>query len=143
LRNDSFKQFIVELNGPVISASVERLHLKNAASDHMLILFKYFENKKGLLVVDEYEIKRKKYVNIFAGSINEPNKIFCIACTELIISINSTTMGRLIFDALETININLSNLVMIIFDAASYMIKTVKNIKESIPHISRVKYMAH
>ena len=105
--------------------------------------FQIFPKQVYFLVVDKSEIKKYEYFNVLAATIDNPNEIYLIVCIQLIHNINSTVIIILSSNALEKYNIERHQLLMIISDAASYMIKAMKGLNQDWHKIQHAKCLAH
>jgi len=89
------------------------------------------------------KLKKYKYFNVLATTIDNPNVIYLIDCIQLIHNINLTVVIKLISDALEKYNIERHQLLMIMSDAASCMIKAMKDLNQDWHKILHEKFLAH
>jgi hypothetical protein len=125
------------------SASNARLITDKLSKKHIKDLYEYFYGEKIFVVVDETEIQCKTYFNVMSGKISKHRHIFVLDCIYLEESLNFISVEQHLTDTLAKHSIEIENLIMIISDAASYMIKAVKEIKKSFPWIFHVHYLAN
>ena len=143
LRNKEIKELFNYIHLPLISESIARKHVNIMTNFQKLIYAECFQMKYIFLIVDESEIKKYKYFDVLAAMIDNPNEIYLIDCIQLIHDINSTVVIKLISDALEKYNIERHKLLRIISDAASYMIKAMKDLNQDWHKILHAKYLVH
>ena len=143
LRNKELKKFFEYAKIPLVSETTARKHVSKISNLQMLKCIDYFSGKSIYLVADESEIRRNKYFNILAGTIDNPSDLYLIDCIELQRSINSTIVSNLILTTLEKYNIHRNQVVMIISDAASYMKKGIFDLSQNDENILHVKCLLH
>jgi hypothetical protein len=143
LKNKNIKHLFSYLKVNVPSVSTARRTVKSLATKHFENLKKFFIGKQVFLIVDETEIKDKKYFNILCGSIEDTTDIKIIECIQVDGNINSLKTETFILDALERYNIKTENFMLLISDAASYMVLAGKRFKQSNSIFYHVTCMAH
>jgi len=143
LRNKELKEFFEYAKVPLVSETTARKHVSKISHLEMLKYVIYFHKKLLFLVVDESEIRRNKYFNILAGTIDNPREILLIDCIQLDQSINSTIVSNLILTTLEKYGICRRQVTMIISDAASYMKKALVDLNQTGQKILHVKCLVH
>ncbi|KAG0436511.1 hypothetical protein DMUE_4189 [Dictyocoela muelleri] len=95
------------------------------------------------VVVDESEIKKKKYFNVLAGCIDEPKKIYFFDYIFCDLPLNSVIVKHHILKTIEKFQVLKNNLKLIISDSARYMVKGIGFLKEEIPNLFHVQCLAH
>ncbi|KAF7696572.1 hypothetical protein CDIK_1749 [Cucumispora dikerogammari] len=104
------------------------------------------EKQKNFLVVDESEINETKYFNIMTGLILNPKAIFLLKTVSIKGSVNSSKVIENIIYNLKEKKISTEDVLLIISDIASYMIKAtshLKNVYVNMNHISCIAHLAH
>ena len=104
------------------------------------------EKQKIFLVVDESEINETKFFNIMAGLISNPKAIFLLKTVSIKGSVNSAKVIENIIYTLKEKKISTEDVLLIISDSASYMIKAIsqlKNVYVNMNHISCIAHLAH
>ena len=129
LRNEKIKDLFSHLKVNIPSVSTARRTVKFLAEKHFQNLKEYFFDKLVYIMVDETEIKGKKYFNILCGLVCEPKDIKLLDCIQVNGNINSVKAEKFIRDSLEKYNINDSNFILFLSDAAPYMILVGKNLR--------------
>lgn len=143
LEHQSIRHMFNILKAPVVSTTNARLHLNKIYEENVLKLIDYFENKYIFLVVDESEIKKTKYFNVLAGSIDDPLKIYFLDSIYCDTSINSFKVCSMIKETLEKYNIELKNVDLVISDAARYMVKAITELKLENNTLLHIQCLAH
>lgn len=143
LRNTQLRAILNENNNHSISESAARNHVETIFMNNCIELMEYFKSKNFFIIIDETEIKKKKYFNVLAGTIENPKRILAIKCVELEGNINSVEVVALVESALENIKMNFSNLKIVISDRASYMMKAMEMMKGNGRNFFHVQCLAH
>lgn len=146
LRNPHMKKLFSYLNAPLPSESQARLHIVGPlATKNNNFLVNHLSDQKLYIVIDESEINGHKYCNILAGRLTEPNINYIIDVVQLEANQNMTSTLTLSFlkNALDKYNITHDNVILIISDAASYMIKAIREFKSIYNNCFHVLCLAH
>ena len=102
-----------------------------------------FAAKALFLVVDEAEVSGQKYVNILAGLMEEPEKTYLVNCKPLNGNSNSSNICTIVDDTLKNMNIAREKFLLLLSDAARYMIKAAETLKILYPRLLHVTCIAH
>ena len=83
------------------------------------------------LVVDEAEVRSKKYVDNLAGILEEPNKTYLIACKPLSRNPSSSVICTIMDNSLKEMIVARENFLLglLLSDAARYMLKAARSLK--------------
>ena len=102
------------------------------------------------LVVDESDVSGQKYVNVLAGLLEEPNKTCLIACSPLSgnpYSSNICAIGSnictIVDDCLKEMGITREMFLLLLSDAAKYMLKAGDTLKIMYQRLLHVTCTAH
>ena len=104
------------------SESACRKQVNNLASQESERIKKLLTRKPIFLVVDKSDVSGQKYVNVFAGLMEEPNKTYLIACTPLSGNPNSSNICTIVDDCLKKIGITREMFLLLLSDLAKYML---------------------
>lgn len=143
LNNTKIQELFKFAKLPNVSESSARRQIIGLAENHLAKLVEYFQTGDIFIVFDETEIKRKKYINILAGLVEKPEKILCIECIVLHQNICYSIVIETIYNSLDKINASRDRLVLIISDAATYMVKAVRQMKTTRPNLLHITCLAH
>lgn len=148
LQNPNIIKMFQSFGKPHISESKARLYiLQKLKDDTMEKLINYFKHEKIFIEIDESEIRGNKYVNILAGTIRDPNKIYVLNVIQVAnLSVDSDLIKTYLDDTLTKFSISLDQILLIITDAARYMIKafqTLGDVNKSFFHITCLAHLIH
>ena len=121
-------------------ASVAQLAFQKEENIRELI-----RDKKVILIVDEAEVAKQKYINVLVGSLDTPNETFLIECLPLDSSsnVNSSIILHTVDDVLRKLGTKPENFALLLTDAARYMSLAGKTLKELYPTLMHVTCVAH
>ena len=106
LQHSSFKNLLNSTLGHHCpSESACRKQVNDLASQESERIKKLLTRKPIFLVVDESNESGQKYVNVLAGSMEEPNKTYLIACSPLSGNPNSSNICTIVDDCLKEMRI--------------------------------------
>lgn len=148
LNNSNIIKMFEYFGKPAISESKARSYiLERLRTENISKLVTYFKDEKIFLEIDESEIKGKKYVNILAGTIRNPCKIFILNVIEVgNLSVDNELILTYLDVTLHNFSINLNQIILIITDAAKYMVKAFKvlsNQNYSFFHVTCLAHLIH
>ena len=95
------------------------------------------------LIADESTISGDRYFNILVGSVNNPSKTFLMECIVLQNSVTGEVVCQLIDDAIRYLGTPRGNFLLLLSDAASYMISAGSVLKNMYPNLFHVTCIAH
>ena len=128
------------------SESACRKQVNDLASQESERIKKLPTRKPIVLQVDESDVSGQKYVNVLAGLMEEPNKTYRIACSPLSGNPNSSNICTIVDDWLKEIGIKLEMFLLLLSDAAKYMLKagdTLKIIYQRLLHVTCTAHLLH
>ena len=78
---------------------------------------------KNILIVDEAEIAKQKYISVLVGSLDAPNQTFLVDCHPLDSgsNVNSSIILHTADDILRQLEIKRDNFSLFVTDAGRYM----------------------
>ena len=119
------------------------IHVNELAAKEIERLKELFATKAVFLVVDEAEVFGQKYVNILAGLMEEPEKSYLVNCKPLNGYPNNSNICTIVDDSLKKMNIPREKFLLLLSDAARYMIKAAETLKIMYPRLLHVTCIAH
>ena len=125
------------------SESACRSHVNEWAAKEIERLEELFAAKAVLLVVHEAEVSGQKYVNILARLMEEPEKTYLVNCKPLNGYPNNSNICTIVDDSLKKMNIAREKFLLLLSDAARYMIKASETLKIMYPRLLHVTCIAH
>ena len=125
------------------SESACRSHVNELAAKEIKRLKELFDAKAVFLVVDEAEVSGQKYVNILAGLMEEPEKTYLVNCKPLHGNANKSNISTIADDSLKKMNFAREKFLLLLSDAARYMIKATATSKIMYPRLLHVTCIAH
>ena len=120
------------------SESACRKQVKDLASQEFKRIKKLLTRKPIFLVVDESDVSGQKYVNVLDGLMEEPNKTYLIACSPLSENPNSSNICTIVVDCIKEIGITREMFLLLLSDAAKYMLKADDTLKIMYQHMLHV-----
>ena len=88
----------------------------------------------------------QKYVNVLAGPKEEPNKTYLIACSPLSGNPNSSNICTIVDDSLKEMGITREMFLLLLSDAAKYMLKagdTLNIMYQRLLHVTCTAHFLH
>ena len=144
LQHSSIKNlFNLTLGHHCPSESACRKQVNDLASQESECIKKLLTRKPIFLVVDESDVSSQKYVNVLAGFMEEPNKTYLIACSPLSGNPNSSNICTIVDDCLKEMGITCEMFLLLLSDAAKYMLKAGDTLKIMHQHLLHVTCTAH
>lgn len=143
LTHPSIKGLFSDLGVSIPSQPVCRQLVMKNSNEVILKVKQKLSNKLIFLVVDESEIRGIKYLNILAGLLEEPNKVYLIKCISLDKSPSAQTIIHKIDDSLKEFEIERENFCLLLSDAARYMTSAGSTLKKLYPNLFHVTCIAH
>ena len=105
---------------------------------------KYLLKDKCIFIVidDEDEVDKTKFINVIVGDIDVPEKMYLIECcvTE---TVNQSIICMKVDDILRKLDIARENFLLLLSDAASYMMACTAALKVLYPRLFHVTCLAH
>ena len=103
----------------------------------------HFKDKNVFLIVDETDLNKTKFVNVLMDDISKPQKNYLIDCVPLIDSPNASKIAQIIDDVMRNMVIKRENFVLLISDAARYMVSAGLTMKTMYPRLFHITCFAH
>ena len=128
------------------SESACRKQVNDLASQESERIKKLLTRKPIFLVVDESDVSGQKYVNILAGLMEEPNKTYLIACSPFSGNPNRSNICTIVDDCLKDMGITREMFLLLLSDAAKYMLKagdTLKIMYQRLLHVTCTANLLH
>jgi len=98
------------------------------------------------LVVDESIIQGRRILCIQIGCIDEPSKTYLLECVQLPSAVNAQMVCQAVDDALRYLETPREKFLLLLSDAAPYMIAcgtTLKSMYSSLFHVTCVSHLLH
>lgn len=146
LREKPLQQFLCDFKLPKISHSTAHRMVQNIANNKIKKIKELMFNQKIFLIVDESSKCDLKYTNILIGTLSNPTQSYLIRTFTTNDSINADIITRYIDDCIHLLNIQRESFLLLISDAATYMIKAAKNLKifyKMLTHITCLSHLLH
>ena len=125
------------------SESTCQKQVNDLASQESERIKKLLTRKPIFLVVDESDVSGQKYVNVLVGPMEEPNKTNLIVCIPLSGSPNSSNICTIVDDCLKEMGITREMFLLLLSDAAKYMLKAGDTLKIMYQRLLHVTCIAH
>ena len=133
-----FKQIKCEIP----SESAARLYTKEIAEKKIESIKNIILNEYIFIIIDESQLNNKKIVNILVGTLKKPNISYLVQTCN-VEKISSQVIIHLIDDIIKKLNIERSNFLLLLSDAARYMTHATPTLKIIYPHLSHVTCILH
>lgn len=146
LKNKKIQELFNFMGYKLPPESSVRFYVLNEYKNKMITFLKeHFAKQKIVLSFDESEINSRKYFNVLANRLNKPSEIYIIDVVTLPVNLNmNSTLTKIYLErCLALYNLDFSNVMLLMSDAASYNIKAVKEIKREHPSIFHCTCLAH
>ena len=117
------RTLFAEIGKPLPSETKCRSTVKTIHETTMESIRKMMSHKKVFIVTDESDVGGQKYVNTLLGLIADPTKTYLVECQPIYQSPNAQLMLTKIDDVLKYLKIERTNLLLLLSDAARYMVK--------------------
>jgi len=150
LQNEAFKHFLEKYTNKIIpdESTLRKGYVFQCYLDTINKIRSYVENKKIWVTLDETTDTEGRYVaNVVVGTLelNGPGKHFLIN-TEVLEKVNHSTISKLFDRSLQIIwpnGIKHDQVLLLLSDAAPYMVKAGKAIKVFYSKMEHVTCLAH
>ena len=142
LRHPQIVSLFGNLGQAVPSESACREHVMLLADAEPSRIKQILKDKKVFMVVDESEVNKMKFLNVLVGDTEFPEKTYLVDCS-IIENVNQTTVSSKIDDCLRILEIPRENFVLLISDAASYMVACSAVLKVLYPNMFHLTCLAH
>ena len=95
------------------------------------------------MVIDEADISRSKYVNTLVVDFKQPETTYLLHCKIPDASPNQKTVVHAVDEAIRTLQTDRNNFVLLLTDAARYMIAAGREVEQMYPRLFHIIYVAH
>ena len=143
LNNSKIRKLFESIGHPLPSESTCRQKVPDVALIMLTKTQDLVKDQQIFIQYDEAEISNSKFTNILIGKIDQPDKSYLIDTIFLNTNIDSSIVVRHIDDLLKKIGIQRENFVLLISDAAKYMVTAGKTLKILFPNLFHVTCIAH
>ena len=143
LNHPAMKSLFSYMNHPLPSETTCRLHVSALAENDLDRIKQLLNGVPFFLIIDESEISGDKYLNTVVGSASEPSRTYLLDCTVLPGNVSHQTIIHAIDDAVKLLGADRSNFVLLLTDAAPYMIAATSILKQMFPRLFHVTCVAH
>ena len=142
LHNPHVIQLLENLGQKMPSETVCRDYVKTLANNEQDRLKYLLKDKCIFIVIDESEVDKTKFINVIVGDIDVPEKTYLIKCcvTE---TVNQSIICMKIDDILRKLDIARENFLLLLLDAASYMMACTATLKVLYTRLFHVICPAH
>lgn len=142
LRHVAIKDPFSQMMHPIPSAETCRKSIENIFQRKKNEVKNKLKNNLFYLIIDESQINNSKYLSIQIGMLISPFKHFLIYC-RIKEAVNCDVICDSIQEALKEYDLDYKKFSLMISDAASYMVKAGRVLKEKIPNLFHVTCFAH
>ncbi len=143
LRNPSIKELFNSIGHPIPSETTCRNAMEQIYTDKYNSIKNLLENKKVFLIIDETSHLDKKYFNILIGDIEMPTKTFLIETFIVKNSLNAKEVVEYVNTSLKNFAVKIENFILLVSDAARYMVKAGEIIKKNNNNLFHITCIAH
>ena len=142
LQSSHIRELFTNLGQAVPSESVCRAHVETLAEQEMDNIKKKLAGKDIFMVVDESEVLKNKYINVLVGDADEPEKTYIVDCS-IVETVNQHFVAAKIDDCIKKLDAPRSRFMLLLSDAASYMMASSAALKLLYPNLFHVTCTAH
>ena len=103
----------------------------------------HVEGKQIFFIVDESEINATKFMNILVGYIDVPETTYLLDCTPLSTNVNANVVCQCIDDCIWFLGTSRHNFVLLLSDAAKYMVLAGFILKSMYPQLFHITCVCH
>ncbi|KAF7702896.1 hypothetical protein CDIK_0256 [Cucumispora dikerogammari] len=124
-RNNSIIKLFKALNITLPCETILRSKVGELANKKRETMKSVLKEQNFIFIFDESQFNNKKFVNIVDFTFSKPNNKLLIKCIEIFESLNYTLVSQIIGDAVKEYNLTSKCFKLLVYDAPSYMIKSV------------------
>ena len=146
LRQPSLQNLFSKFELPFISHSSAHNMVSSISKEKTDQIEKLLKDKQIFVIIDETQINSCRYINVLFGNLLTPNKSYLVKTFHTENSVNAEVIVRFLDDALKSYNIQRENFLLLITDAARYMVaggKTLSILYPSMTHITCLLHLLH
>ena len=142
INNSKIRQLFTYLGQVVPSETSCRVLMSELAANKVQLLKERLNGKLIFLIVGESEINGTKYLNILIGETAVPEKTYILNCS-VVECVNQQVVSGKIADALNKLDVERKNVVLLLTDTARYMTAMTPALKMLYPRLFHVTCLAH
>lgn len=142
LRNPEIRKLFEFMGHSPPSESACRSRVFSMADKELQVTADKLSNSEVFLVADESDVNGVKYFVVLAGDVLFPEKTFLVHCRP-VEAVESQIVTQSIDDAIRVLNVQRKMVVLMLSDAASYMVSAGKMLKNLYPNLFHVTCVAH
>lgn len=143
IHSESLNKLFSSMNRPLPSVSKCRSMVEFICKNVLQEINRKLRNKKIFMIIDESDINNQKYVNTLIGDISNPSLCYLVDCRPLNNSPNANIIAQIADDNLRNMNTSRSDFLLLISDAAPYMLKAGETIKVLYSNLFHITCLAH
>ena len=146
LNHLAVKSLFVAMGKPLPSETEARVSVAELAFQKEENIRELLWDKKVVLIVDEAEVNKQKYLNVLVYSLESQNKTFLIECLPLESSsnVNSSIILHTVDDVLGQLGTERENFALLLTDAAQYMSLAGKTLLyPNLMHFTCIAHLLH
>jgi hypothetical protein len=144
LRNPAVISFFAKIGYPLPSETSCRNTVLSLYKAEFNRIKDTVSQKEIFVVVDESDFKEHgKFINVLIGTLDTPEKTFLIDCHSINKTPTADLIAQHIMSLLDDLGCEKSSLLLLLSDAAKYMIRAGTNLKVFYPKMFHVTCLAH
>lgn len=143
LRHPALRKLFQDIGNPLPSEFVCRNIVKSIGESIESKIIQVLKEDNIFMVVDEAEINGKKIAHVLIGTIENPAEAFLIECIIIGSSPNASMVCQIIDDVFKKTSIDRKRFILLLSDAAPYMISAGKTLKNLFPRLFHVTCLSH
>ena len=143
LNSPSIISLFKSINHPLPSHSSAYKTVDNIYETQMELIKNKMKDRKIFLVIDESDINGQKYINSLIGSIDNPQVTYLVRCMPIRNSPNTSTICQVVDDVLKEHCVERHNFLLLLCDAARYMVSAGNDLKLLYSKLFTVICIAH
>jgi hypothetical protein len=143
LRHPAISDLFKVMGQQVPSEATCRNYVPELFGQEKQRMIDYVYGKQIFLIVDESDIEGNKFFNILVGITDVPHQTYLWDCITIQHNINNQFVTQTIDDAIHHLIVERRDFVLLISDAASYMIPAGETLKIMYPHLFHITCVTH
>ena len=142
LQNSKIRGLFTDLGQSVPSESACRGHVQTLVASEFECIKDLLRDKTILMVINESEISKTKYLNVLVGDTAAPEKTYFVDCS-VVQSVNQAVIAAKVDDMLRNIGVQRNNFLLLLSDATSYMTACTEALQTLYLHLFHVTCTGH
>ena len=143
LKSEPLKNLFNSIGKPLPSESKSRSCVDSIFDSQIIEIQKIIDQQPIFLVVDESDVSGQKYVNVLVDLVAKPGVTYLVDCLPINSSPNTAMICTVIDDSLKILNVNRENFLLLISDAARYMVSAANTMKMLYPNLHNITCITH